>query len=155
MVTNANYANRSVDIAIYHGIKERGMVTVDQNLFDNGGEVCTGIQKLIQRWLLTFLTPLGTVHFHPERGTSFIAEAPYFHNEAEARSTFFLCNSDAMDQIKSEETDDMAKDERMDHVELISLIPEETGFQLSVKVYSQYGTASPVTLPITVNPLQL
>ena len=155
MTVTTNYYNRSVDLSVFQGIKSSGMATVDQALFTNGGEVCTGIQKLIQRWLIAFLTPEGTVKFHPEWGTEFLAEAGNFKNEVEAETEFYLCNSDACDQLREEEDDNMSDDERIDSVELKSVIVSSTGFSLSVKINSLAGESSPLVLPITINPLQL
>ncbi len=155
MTATTNYYNRSIDLSVFQGVKESGMVTVDQSLFNNGGEVCTGIQKLIQRWLVAFLTPEGTVKFHPERGTEFLSESVNFRNEMEAETEFYLCNSDACDQLREEEDSDMPDEERIDSVELKSVVVSATGFSLSVKLTSLAGESTPLILPITINPLQL
>ena len=155
MGTLTNYYNRSVDVSIFQGAKEVGVATVDQSLFNNGGAVCTGIQKLIQRWLLTFLTPLGAVKFHPERGTTFLEEASGFRTEIEAEAAFYTCNANACEQLIEEEDDDMPDDERIDYVELQDITVGSTGFSLRVMLYSLSGENAPIILPITVNPLQL
>ena len=131
------------------------MTTVDQTLFNNGGEVCTGIQKLIQRWLIRFLTPLGTVKFHPEWGTSFLSEAPSFHSEIDTQIALYSAISDVSDQLAEEEDEDMSEDEKLEKVELLSITIHDTGFVLRVKITSQIGESAPLVLPITVNPLQL
>lgn len=155
MTVSTNYLNRSVDISIFQGIKSSGVATVNQSLFSNGGEVCTGIQKLIQRWLINFLMPEGSVKFHPEWGTSFLAEAGNFKNEIEAATEFYMCNSDACEHLREEETEEMSEDERIASVELNSIIITGDGFKLSVTLNSLAGTSAPLTLPITINPLQL
>lgn len=155
MSTLTNYYNRLVDISIFQGVKEVGIATVDQSLFNNGGAVCTGIQKLIQRWLLTFLTPLGAVKFHPERGTTFLEEASGFRTEIEARVAFYTCNANACEQLRNEEDENMPYDERIDYVDLLDIEIGSTGFSLKVQLYSLNGETAPLILPITVNPLQL
>ena len=155
MGTLTNYYNRSVDVSIFQGVKEVGVATVDQALFNNGGAVCTGIQKLIQRWLLTFLTPLGAVKFHPERGTTFLTEASGFRTEIDAEVAFYTCNANACEQLIAEEDEDMPDDERIDYVELQDITVGSTGFSLKVMLYSLSGDNAPIILPITVNPLQL
>ena len=155
MTVSTNYLNRSVDLSVFQGIKADGVATVDQSLFNNGGEVCTGIQKLIQQWLITFLTPEGSVKFHPEWGTSFLAEASNFRNEIEATTEFYVCNSDACDQLEEAETDDMPDDERIDTVELDNITITSDGFKLKVILTSAAGESAPLILPITINPLQL
>lgn len=155
MSTNTNYYQRSIDLSVFQGIKENGMTTVDQTLFNNGGEVCTGIQKLIQRWLIRFLTPLGTVKFHPDWGTSFLSEAPSFHSEIDTQIAFYSAISDVSDQLAEEEDEDMSEDEKLEKVELLSITIHDTGFVLRIKITSQIGESAPLVLPITVNPLQL
>lgn len=155
MTVSTNYLNRSVDLSVFQGIKADGVATIDQSLFNNGGEVCTGIQKLIQQWLITFLTPEGSVKFHPERGTSFLAEASNFRNEIEAATEFYVCNSDACDQLEEAETDDMPDDERIDTVKLNNITITSDGFKLKVTLTSLAGNSAPLVLPITINPLQL
>lgn len=155
MSTLTNYYNRSVDVSIFQGAKEIGVATVDQSLFNNGGAVCTGIQKLIQRWLLTFLTPLGAVKFHPERGTSFLTEASGFRTEIDAEVAFYTCNANACEQLIAEEDDNMPDDERINYVELQDITVGSTGFSLRVMLYSLSGENAPIILPITINPLQL
>ena len=155
MSTLTNYYNRSVDVSIFQGVKEVGVATVDQSLFNNGGAVCTGIQKLIQRWLLTFLTPLGAVKFHPERGTTFLTEASGFRTEIDAEVAFYTCNANACEQLIAEEDDNMPDDERINYVDLQDITVGNTGFSLRVMLYSLSGDNAPIILPITVNPLKL
>lgn len=155
MSTNTNYYQRSIDLSVFQGIKENGLATVNQTLFDNGGEVCTGIQKLIQRWLLKFLTPLGSVKFHPEWGTSFLSEAPSFHSEIDTQIAFYSAISDVSDQLIDEEDENMSEDEKLAKVDLLSITISDTGFVMKIKLTSQIGESAPLVLPITVNPLQL
>ena len=155
MSVSTNYHNRLIDVSIFQGIRETGKVTVDQSLFNNGGAVCTGIQKLIQRWLVLFLTPVGTVKFHPERGTSFLEEAAGFRTEIDAQIAFYTCNANACSQLRDEEDTEMLDEERIDRVELDNITIGATGFNLSVRLYSLNGESAPLILPITINPLQL
>ena len=155
MTATTNYYNRSIDLSVFQGVKESGMVTVEQSLFNNGGEVCTGIQKLVQQWLVTFLTPEGTVKFHPEWGTSFLSKSTGFRNEFAAEASFYLCNSVACDQLRLTEDENTPNDERIKEVSLQGITVNETGFSLKVRITSQAGESAPLILPITINPLPL
>lgn len=155
MSVTTNYHKRLIDLSVFHGVKAIGIATVDQSLFNQGGEVCTGIQKLIQRWLITFLTPKGSVKFHPEWGTPFLENATSFKNEMAAESSFYMCNSIACDQLKQNEDDSMPDEERIQGVSLISITVNTTGFNLKVRLVSRAGNTAPLILPITLNPLQL
>lgn len=155
MTETPNYYNRSIDLCIYQGIEPGKRVTVDQSLLNQGGSVCTGIQKLIQRWVLRFLTPIGSVKFHPEWGTSFLENAISFNSEIDAQLAFYSANADACSQLRAEETDDMDLDERIDEVTLNYITLTETGFSLGVTLTTLFGTTTPVVLPILINPLPL
>ena len=155
MGTSTNYHNRLIDVSVFNGIRETGMATVSQSLFENGGSVCTGIQKLIQRWILTFLTPKGAVKFHPERGTTFLSDATGFKTEINAEASFYTCNSHARAQLKDEEDDSMPDEERIGNVELEGITVNATGFELRIRLTSRAGETAPLILPITINPLQL
>lgn len=155
MSSSTNYYQRSIDVSVFQGIKENGIATVDQSLFNNGGEVCTGIQKLIQRWLIRFLTPMGSVKFHPDWGTEFLSEAPSFHSEIDTEIAFYNAISDVNDQLFEEETEDMSDDEKLERVDLLSITVQDTGFVMNIQITSQNGESAPLILPITINPLQL
>ena len=153
MSTNTNYYKRSIDLSVFQGIDEKRMVTVNQSLFGNGGEVCTGLQKLIQRWLITFLTPKGAVKFHPNWGTNYVSEAASFHSEIDAEIAFYSANADACEQMRREEDNNMELEERIEKVTLNGISVYDTGFSLSVTVVSRFGESSPLVLPINVNPI--
>lgn len=153
MSTTTNYYKRSIDLSVFQGIDEKRMVTVNQSLFNNGGEVCTGIQKLIQRWLITFLTPKGAVKFHPNWGTDYIAESAGFHSEIDAEIAFYSANADACEQMRREEDKNMELEECIEKVNLDSISVYDTGFSLHVTIVSRFGEAAPLVLPINVNPI--
>jgi hypothetical protein len=71
----SQYVGRVFDILALRGAVTRGSVNLSQTLFDatTSGEVCTGIQKLAQRWALEFLTIRGSMGFHlANRGIDFL-----------------------------------------------------------------------------------
>lgn len=155
MASTTNYYNRSVDLCIFQGIKDSRPVIVNQTLFDNGGYVCTGIQKLIQRWVIKFLTPIGSMKFHPDWGTSFLENATGFHSEIDAELAFYSANMDACDQLRAEENDSMLLEEQIDNVKLNYITVNSTGFTLNITITSKFGSSAPLVLPVAINPLQL
>ena len=155
MASTTNYYNRSVDLCIFQGIKDSRPVTVNQALFDDGGYVCTGIQKLIQRWTVKFLTPLGSMKFHPDWGTNFLEEATHFHSEIDAELSFYSANVSACEQLRMEEDDSMLLEEQIDNVKLNYITVNSTGFTLNITLTSKFGSTAPVVLPVSINPLQL
>lgn len=153
MSTTTNYYKRSIDLSVFQGIDEKRMVTVNQSLFNNGGEVCTGLQKLIQRWLITFLTPKGAVKFHPNWGTTYVSESTGFHSEIDAEIAFYSANADACEQMRREEDNNMELEERIEKVTLEDISIYDTGFSLHVTIVSRFGESAPLVLPINVNPI--
>lgn len=157
MSTAANYANRRIDLVFLQGVTLSGKKTLAQQLFNenNAGQVCTGIQKLIQRWILRLLTPVGTMKFNPTRGTTFMRDMLSAYNETDVDTVFRLANMDATRQIIQEETPSMPSDERLNHVELLDITFTDYSVIIKVRMYSQTGDSSPVVLPISLNPLPL
>ena len=157
MSTAANYANRSIDLVFLQGVTLSGKKTLAQQIFNesNAGQVCTGIQKLIQRWILRLLTPAGTMKFNPTRGTTFMRDMLTAYNESDVDTVFRLANMDATRQMIQEETNSMPSDERLNHVELLDITFTDYSVIIKVRMYSQTGDSSPVVLPISLNPLPL
>ena len=75
MTTAVDYLNRRFDVLALQGAQSRGEVLLNQSIFSTGnsGQICTGVQKLAQRWALEFLTIRGSMPFHmSERGSDFM-----------------------------------------------------------------------------------
>lgn len=70
------YLGRTIDILAFPGAQPSGDTLLTQALMlpGQGGEICTGIQKLAQRFLLELLTPVGSLIYMPTRGTNFVPQ---------------------------------------------------------------------------------
>jgi hypothetical protein len=149
----AEYAGRQYDVLVFRGAKPRGEVLLSQTLFDADkyGEICVGIQKLAQRWLLEFLTIRGTVRFAPTRGTRFMQHfyAGRFRTEADIATSFAFAGVEAGDNLRDEEVATMPDDERFDYAALqkIAILPGL--IQLTVRIVSLAGTSRNVILPLS------
>lgn len=152
----SNYTNKSIDVVAFHGVKPVGYTQLRQNLFLNTpGEVCTGIQKLVQRWLCIFLTPAGSQTFSPERGTRFMVDIFTAGTESDVNTIFQIANSDTIDQLKAEETVNMPEDEMIKSVSLDSMSLYLGTLSLYITIKSKAGTSTNIILPIDTNPLML
>lgn len=152
----SNYTNRTIDLVAFHGVKPVGYAQLKQNLFlDTAGEVCAGIQKLVQRWLCIFLTPLGSQTFDTDRGTRFMVDIFSAGTENDIYTIFQIANSDTIDQLKNEETTDMPLDEKIGSVTLNSIELYLGSVSLYITIASKGGTSVNVILPIDINPLML
>jgi hypothetical protein len=74
--TTAQYGGRTVDFLAFEDMKVSGDTQLTQALVlsGQGGAVITGIEKLVQRFLLELLTERGSLQYTPDRGTLFITK---------------------------------------------------------------------------------
>lgn len=158
-MTAAQYIGRRFDVLAFRG-SDRSVGAASQTLFDgaNGGEVCTGPQKLAQRWALEFLTVRGSMGFHlSSRGTDFMrwARQGLIRTEFDVRSYFNFAAQQARINLLNEELDDTPDDERLDRADLqqISLLVD--GLELAAAVRSLAGESRQVILPISIVPANL
>lgn len=154
----SNYIDKPVDFVAWHGPTYTGWSRLSQCLFseETKSEVCTGIQKLVQRWLSIFLTPLGTMTFNKSRGTRFMVDIYSCNTEKDVFMTFQLNNSLAIDQLKQEERESETKeDEKLKSITLTGITLILGSASLNIHVVSQTGEETEIVLPIDTNPLQL
>lgn len=168
MSTAADYIGRRFDVLSLRGATERGEVKLNQSLFDtsartifdavHGGEVCTGIQKLAQRWALEFMTERGTMGFHlRNRGSDFIKwyRSGRLRTEFDVQAYFNFAAQQVRSNLVNEEPDDMPDDERFGLANLDRLAIAAGYLSLYVTVSSVAGTSRKVILPITIVPANI
>lgn len=152
MATIADYQDRKVDILAFQ--PKQDTTELSQTLAgDNSGLLCTGIQKLAQRWVLEFLTPIGSMPYKPNVGSYFIPSLRSGQIQTEADVVgFFAGASDAIeDRLKTEDLDSDKDDEKLDNAVLLSFdITEDRTLVLEVQINSLAGVSRQVILPISV-----
>jgi len=150
------YHGRTFDLLALRGAQPVRNVRLDQTLFgtDSGGDVCTGIQKLAQRWVLGFLTIRGTMKFLPALGTDFLREGRrgQFRTEADIVAAFGFAMVPLGKQLRNEERADQPNDERYGGAELLRVTLTGDSMSLTVRISSLAGTSREVILPISVVP---
>ena len=165
----AQYQGRRFDVLAFRGARASGEVQLSQTLFDedtnnsifdsvSGGEVCTGTQKLAQRWALEFLTERGSMPFHmATRGSSFMRNARQgrIRTEFDVHSFFNFAAQQVQTNLINEETDEMQDDERFDRAVLTRNTIFEGALQLYVTITSLAGDTAEVILPITIIPINI
>tara|TARA_B100001750_G_C15428893_1_gene557065 strand:- start:251 stop:736 length:486 start_codon:yes stop_codon:yes gene_type:complete len=154
--TLTDYIGRTVDIAAFKGWTPDTRVQVTQALVLPGksGELITGINKLIQRYVIELLTEKGTLIYLPLRGTEFItsARAGYWRTTADVQDAFSLASPDVGNNLRGEESESDPDDERFDFAELLSVSLLGDEVTMSIKITSLAGTTFTAVLPITVTP---
>lgn len=152
--TFLDYAGRRVDVLALRGAQEMGEVQLQQTLFDeeSAGEICTGIQKLAQRWTVEFLTEAGSMRFLPNRGCRFMTDVRFgrMHTEVDVETSFLFSMVPVGRNLQNEEDEEMAADERFASAELLAIVIQPGYLSLSVKINSQAGTSRKVILPLAI-----
>lgn len=160
MSTAADYVGRKFDVFAFSGAAAAGEHLLQQSLFDasNNGSVCTGVQKLAQRWIIEFLTIRGSMPFHmKDRGTLFMLwlRQGRIQSEFDVRAYFNFAAQQVSVNLRKVETSDMAADERLQSATLDQLQILDGALELSVTLSSIAGDTRNVVLPISLTPANL
>jgi len=156
MSTVSDYKNRTVDVAAFKGWEVGKSVKVEQQLVLPGksGEVIAGIEKLVQRFTIEFLTELASIPYLPARGSTFMLDARsgIWQTTGDVTVSFSQAVLTVADNLGAEETASDPADERFSSAELLSVSLLGDSVTLNVKVTSNAGTSFTALLPITVAP---
>lgn len=156
MTNTAAYLGRKIDLLAWRGGRSNGEVKLKQNLADvdsPSGEICTGIQKLAQRWLTKFMRRKGTAKCKPTEGTYFMGylQQGIIRTEADLRAVFALSELDAREQLLAEETASDPDDERYTSATLTNVTVYPGFAKMTVVLKSRAATATfIVPIPIVV-----
>lgn len=148
----SDYQGRIIDVLAFAGAASSGRMALDQSLEagEFAGFVCTGIQKLAQRWLLEFLTEAGSIPYRTQRGCAFPAQLRrgFLRTELEVFQAFALSKTTIASNLQAEETGEEEDDERYQDsvLEQIEISP---GFlTLRIRIVSRAGVNRKIILPI-------
>lgn len=163
-----DYANRKYDYLALQNTHPTRKTRLGLELFNasTSGSICVGIQKLAQRWLLEFMTELGSMPGQPSRGCSFMtaARTGRFLTRVNVVTEFARSNADVRRNLQAEEYEGMPDDERFASAELLgtTVVPENivggktstsaTYLTLSVKINSRAGESRQVIVPVEIIP---
>lgn len=151
-----NYKNRVYDFFAFQGVKLAGDAQLRGELFtpESSGQICTGIQKLTQRWLLEFMTEAGSMPGLPNRGTNFMAQVRQglLRNYADIWSEFVFSAYYAGVNLSGEENDTWSPEERYASAELLSLAVLPGYANLRIAITSRAGETRETILPISTLP---
>ena len=160
MTTALDYLNRKFDVLAFRGAEPRGEVQLNQSLFgaDVGGEVCTGAQKLAQRWALEFLTVRGSMGFHlANRGSDFLrwARQGRLRTEYDVQAYFNFAAQQVRVNLLNEELESMHPEERLRRATLLRIALFGDSLELYVNITSLAGDTRQVILPIPLTPANI
>lgn len=152
-----DYTGRTVDVLAFQGVSLEGDPLLRQELADPEtglGSLCTGIQKLAQRWLLRFLSGVGTAAYRPRAGSSFMPRlrSGRLRSEGDVRQAVATAILEVAPQLRQVETDQDPLDERYQAVLLRAVSLEQDTLRLKLEVVSLAGTSRPIILPLPLLP---
>jgi hypothetical protein len=147
---------RTYDVLAFRGAAPSGEVRLEQSLFgpDDVGEICTGIQKLAQRFVLEFLTEKGSLPHLANRGCTFMTRlrTGLLRTEADVFIAFSFAMNDVELNLTAEEDGSEPDDERFASANLDRVLIEPGLLTLRVTVRSRAGTSRQPILPIATVP---
>lgn len=152
----ADYQGRKYDVLAFRGQPQLVMAPVNSTLFDSlsSGEICAGVQKLAQRWLLEFLTATGSMPYLPTRGCSFISRlrSGQIQTTLDLETDFNFATVDIANNLRAEEDDTMPDDERYKSATLLAatLLGDEAS--LTIQLTSLAGDTRKLILPLSTLP---
>lgn len=108
-----------------------------------------GPQSLVNRWVKTLMTPLGSDPIEPTAGTTFgnLIGFNITSVSADMRDLMVMAIEDASDQVREQDLQGFFPDnERLQSAELMDFIEVPAGFEVWVLIKNVAGDALPVPL---------
>lgn len=154
--TVAQYAGRTVDFLAFDGARPFGDTQLTPALVQPGqsGALITGIEKLVQRFLLELLTEKGSLHYDLNRGTFFITQirAGVLRTSQDLFAAFGAAELELRTSLRLEEdTDNDPPEERYRSATLLSASLFGDTATLSIQVLSAAETERTIIYPLRVS----
>jgi len=148
----AQYTGRTIDMQAWSSASANG-VMVDA---DTTGTICTGIVKLAQRFMITFLNEVGSIKYNyngndNDQGSRFLTaiRSGWIHTDADVFAEFALAELQVRSQLQAEETGAEPDDERYGYSTLRSVTIDADSLSLTINLYSK-STSVQIILPIPI-----
>lgn len=151
-----DFVNRKYDYLAFQPVADRRDGLKDLALFDErtSGKICTGAQKLAQRWALEFLTERGSMPYLPERGCDFMTQIRQgrVRTQNDIIANFTSASLAITRNLRQEEYEGMPDDERFDRALLVNVILHPGYADLRVIIVSRAGITRTVIFPVETLP---
>jgi hypothetical protein len=150
-----DYTGRTIDFLAFDDARPSGDTLLSQTLVKPGqaGALITGIEKLVQRFLLELLTEQGSLDYQPARGTFFMTalRAGVVRTSQDLFAAFSSAEVDVRNNLKLEENSvTNPNDERYKSARLISASLFGDMATLTIRVDSVAGNSRTVIYPLRV-----
>jgi hypothetical protein len=157
MAVSTDYTGRTIDLLIFQGVKASGKQPIETAFgLDEGGYICTGVQKVAQTWLTLFMTERGTVLNKPTRGSSFFTAMRFgrIRVEDDVPAEFALAAEQVRQTMDLDAAADgtLPDDERLDEATLLeySLNRLAASLYLKIRILTIAGDSRDIILPVPV-----
>lgn len=150
---NTDYTGRQKDISIFRGQNFQSSNPQPVKIvFGNPSQFCAGIQKLVQRFAVLFLTNLGSQTNYPAFGTNFPTAVGINNNISSIRFThlFNFASLSVLNTLRNYQAanPDLPLDEQINSVILQSFSSTPTSISCTIKIVSNAGDNFTFLLPI-------
>lgn len=150
-----SYAGRTVDLVAYYLETPLGETKLGQDLArpSLGGEICTGPQKLAQRFLIKLFTITGSVKYRPTDGCNFMSTilSGNLRSSADTFLAFSVAVATLRRQFVTEDLLVTQRDEQFKSAELQTVKIQADQITLYINLTSQAGTSAVAILPISAS----
>lgn len=151
-----DFVNRKYDYLAFQPVADRSDGLQDMALYaeNSSGKICTGAQKLAQRWALEFLTERGSMPYRPERGCDFMTQIRQgrARTQNDIIANFTSAGLAITRNLRQEEYDGMPAEEQFERALLANVIFYPGYADLRVIIVSRAGVARTVVFPIETLP---
>lgn len=140
------------DLLVFSGYTPNKLYPAGMTLFSGGNssQACTGIVKLAQRWLMEFLTELGSQTNTPTRGCLFMTlfRNGQLQTESAVTAQFIFCSVGISNNLQSDNTAATPADEILDSASLDTIVIQPGNLQLAITITSAAGNSVQLYAPI-------
>lgn len=151
--TSINYTGRTRDVCVLRGFDTTGRRTVSTLTFGSPSSFCAGIQKLVQRYMVTFLTSAGSQSDYPTFGTDFLSSltgGTFNPSTLDATHIFNFANAAVTDLFRNYQANNPNDplDEQLDSAVLTRVAAYGDSVAFDVQLTSRAGVTVTFLIPL-------
>lgn len=152
--STTNYSNRTVDLLLLQLVEEPKADAIVHPDVSNQPHMTTGIEKLVQRFTLLFLTQVGTIKNCEDEGTEFLSAlgSGNIYDINTLRAAASAANKAVFTQIRNEDIDLDTPDDELLESSVISdleLDRSKATVYVTITLTTAAGEKYTYTTPVT------
>lgn len=152
LTTTDDYTGRTIDLEIFQTAKQpSALVALTKTVRrHNESRKVTGIQKLVQQYVLLFLSQKNGIFRDIDQGTEFLdaVNRGLIQNRSQVLTYFSFANSEVEFQLDAEDSEELPDDERLETAELLDYyIDRGITLYMKIKLTTVAGDDYTFTIP--------